>query len=210
MKFTTKKFVAVALCSAVIACQGIYTTPVFAENTETIQEMQTSSIPAGNAYIPKGTVLAVELTKEVSSKKAKVGDDVPLKLVENLIVNDIVVIPAGTEVKGVVTESRKAGGFGRGGKLEISIVSVKTLNGIEIPLEYTNRQHGAGDGGAVAVAAAVTLVGGIFMKGKNVVLNEGLQFDAEVTNDTDLKVSLENLKEEMDASKPHGVSISIK
>ena len=47
------------------------------------------------------------------------------------------------------------------------------------------------------------------MKGKNVIYNEGLKFDAEVTADTDLKVQIENLKEAMDASKPHGVSITI-
>ena len=47
------------------------------------------------------------------------------------------------------------------------------------------------------------------MKGKNVVFNEGLQFDAEVTADTDLKVPLDDLAEAMDASKPHGVSITI-
>jgi len=70
-------------------------------------------------------------------------------------------------------------------------------------------QDGAGDGGAVAVFAAVSIVGGLFMKGKNVVFNEGLKFDAEVTADTDLKVSLENLQEAMDTSKPHGVSITI-
>ena len=48
------------------------------------------------------------------------------------------------------------------------------------------------------------------MKGKNVVYNEGLKFDAEVTADVDLNVSLENLQEEMNASKPQGVSITIK
>ena len=204
-----KKFVAAAICASLLFNSGIYVAPVFAAK-KVSETVAVTKVPEGNAYIPKGTVLQVELTKELSSKKSKVGDSVPLKLVENLIVNDIIVVPAGSEVKGVVTKSRKAGGLGRGGKLEFKIVSVKALNGVEIPLEYSKYQHGAGDGGAVAVFTAVSIVGGVFMKGKNVIFNEGLKFDAEVTADTDLKVSLDELAEVMDASKPHGVSVTIK
>ncbi|MBR6712525.1 MAG: hypothetical protein IKI76_05950 [Selenomonadaceae bacterium] len=202
-----KKFIAAAVCAGMIFNSGIYVVPVFAQNYS--EEVKVSTIPEGNAYIPKGTILQVELTKELSSKKSKVGDAVPLRLVENLIVNDVIVVPAGSDVKGVVTKARKAGGLGRGGKLEFTIVSVKTINGVEIPLQYTKGEHGAGDGGAVAVVAFVSIVGGIFMKGKNVVYNEGLKFDVQVTADTDLKVPLENLQEVMDMSKPHGVSIHI-
>ena len=204
-----KKFVAVAICAGLLFNSGIYAAPVFAAK-KTVEAVEVTKVPEGNAYIPKGTVLKIELTKELSSKKAKKGDIVPLKLLENLIVNDVIVVPAGAEVKGIVTKSRKAGGLGRGGKLEFQIVSVKAINGVEIPLQYTKYQHGAGDAGAVAVVAFVSIVGGIFMKGKNVIFNEGLQFDAEVTADTDLKVPLDGLKEAMDASKPHGVSITIK
>ena len=204
-----KKFVAAAVCAGLLFNSGIYAAPAFAATKNVAEEVTVTTIPEGNAYIPKGVVLKVELTRELSSKKAKKGDAVPLKLVDNLIVNDVIVVPAGAEVKGVVTKARKAGGLGRGGKLEFMIVSVKTINGVEIPLQYTQSEHGANDVGAVAVVAFVSIVGGIFMKGKNVVFNEGLQFDAEVTADTDLKVPLDGLKEAMDASKPHGVSITI-
>jgi len=203
-----KKFIASAVCAGLLFNSGIYTASAFA--AENPVAVKISTIPEGNAYIPKGTVLQVELTKELSSKKSHVGDAVPLRLVENLIVNGVVVAPAGSEVKGVVTKARKAGGLGRGGKLEFQIVSVKAINGVEIPLQYTKGEHGAGDGGAVAVVAFVSIVGGIFMKGKNVVYNEGLKFDAQVTANTDLKVPLDGLKEAMDAGKPHGVSITIR
>ncbi len=210
MQKSLKKSVAAAICAGMIFSSGIYSTPAFAAEENVTQEIQISNVVEGNAYIPKGTVLQVELRKEISSKKSKVGDTIPFKLVENLIINDVIVAPAGSEVKGIITISRKAGGFGRGGKLEFKITSLKTLNGVEIPLEYTQYKHGAGDGGAVAVAALVSGVGGFLMKGKNVVYNEGMRIDAEVTADTDLNCSLENLQEEMDSAKPHGVSITIK
>lgn len=204
-----KKFIAAALCAGMMFGQGFYAAPAFAAADNPPQVMRLAPVKQGNAYIPKGTKLQIELTKELSSKKAKVGDAVPLRLVQNLIINDVVVIPAGSEVRGVVTKTRKAGGLGRGGKLEFTIVSVNTINGVEVPLQYTKGEHGASDGGAVAVVAFVSIVGGIFMKGKNVVYNEGLRFDAAVTADVDLNVPLSGLKDAMDASKPHGVSITI-
>lgn len=209
MKNLLKKIVAAGVCVSLLFGSGMYVTPAFAEE-KTPNSITITKIPEGNAYIPKGTVLQIELTKELSSKKAKVGDLVPLRLVENLIVNDVIVAPAGSEVKGVVTTSRKAGLLGRGGKLEFVVVSVQTINGVEIPLQYTKGEHGDNDIGAVAVVAFVSIIGGVFMKGKNVVYNEGLRFNAAVTADTDLKVPLDGLKEAMDESKPHGVNITIK
>jgi hypothetical protein len=229
MKIALQQNVAIALCFATAATftftppvvvyaasqqQGTpqQTNPFSERYTEMMAEMQENKVKTimpGHAYIPKGTVLQVELTQELSSKRAKVGDAVPLKLVENVIVNDVVVIPAGTDVEGVVTAARKAGGLGRGGKLEFSITGVKTINNVKVPLNFTKGEHGAGDAGGVAVFAAVSIVGGLFMKGKNVIYNPGLKFDAEVTTDTDLNTPFEKLAEVMDESKPHGTVITI-
>ena len=160
-----KKFVAAAICAGMLFNSGIYAAPVFGAK-KPAEAVEVTKIPEGNAYIPKGVVLKVELTKELSSKKSKVGDAVPLKLVENLIVNGVIVAPAGSDVKGVVTKARKAGGLGRGGKLEFTIVSVKAINGVEIPLQYTKYQHGAGDedGGSWKAEAQAMLAEGMSVK----------------------------------------------
>lgn len=173
------------------------------------EAMEVSKVIPGHAYIPKGTKIQIELTKELSSKRAKVGDAVPLKVIENIIINDTIVIPAGAEVEGVVTKARKAGGLGRGGKLEFSITGVKTVNNVSIPLNFTKGEHGAGDAGGAAVFAAVSIVGGLFMKGKNVIYNPGMKFDAEVTTDTDLNTTIEDLPTAMNPAKPHGTVINL-
>ena len=94
------------------------------------KDIQLDTIPKNHAFIPKDTILTVELTESISSKKMKKGMPVPLKLKENLIVNDVIVVPAGTEVEGTVTNARKNGFFGRSGKLEFTISSVETINGV--------------------------------------------------------------------------------
>lgn len=60
--------------------------------------MQKTGILAGEAYIPKNTQLTVELTKELSSKTNRKGESTQFKLVDNMILNDVVVIPAGTKI----------------------------------------------------------------------------------------------------------------
>ena len=178
-------------------------------STETAKSTEViSTIPKGEAYIPKGTKLEVSLKKQLSSKTAHVGDSVPLKLDENLVINNVIVIPVGAEVEGVVTKARKAGGLGRGGKLEFAITSIKTKNNVEVPRDFRKGEHGAGDGGAAAVFAVVSIVGGVFMKGKNVVYNEGMKFDVEVTKDTDLQTKLTDLESTM-ANAQQGVVITI-
>ena len=166
-----------------------------------------STIPKDHVYIPRETILNAELTREITSKTAHVGDVVPLKLSENIIVNDVVVIPAGTAMNAKVTKATSSGMFGRAGKLEFTIDSIKSLNGVDVPLQYTTLKEAGSDDGAIAVVAVVSVIGGMFMKGKNVNFPAGSKFAAKVTADTDLNVTFDNLAEVMNPEKPHGKAI---
>ena len=216
MKKSLKKSVAAAICAGIIFSSGIYSTPAFADENEIINKreitpVEETSIPEGNAYIPKGTKLTVEFSQDVSSKTVSKGEPVPIVMSENVILNDVIIIPAGTKVKGFFTVARKAGNFGRAGKLEFTVESVKAVNGVDIPLQYIKSATGGNDAvGSAAVIAAVSVIGGFFMKGSNVNIGAGTQFEIEVAEDADLNCSLENLEEEMDLRKPQGVSITIK
>ena len=90
------------------------------------------------------------------------------------------------------------------------IQSVETINGKKIPLQYVGKKTMGSDDGAVAVVAAVSIIGGLFMKGQNVTIAQGEIFDAEVTADTDLEVPLDGLADAMNPMTAHGVQITIK
>ncbi len=152
----------------------------------------------------------MELETAISSKTAEVGDDVPLILMDNIIINDVVVVQKGSRVNAKVTKATRSGLFGRAGKLEFMIDSVESVNGVKIPLQYTTKRESGSDDGALAVVAAVSIVGGLFMKGKNVSFPAGSKFAAKVVNDTDLNATLDNLAEVMNPNKPHGVTIVLK
>ena len=174
------------------------------ENTATVK---TSSVVAGHAYIPKDTNINLELIDPISSKKSKEGNTFRLKTIENLLINDVVVIPANQEVLGTITKARKNGMLGRKGRLEFKIDSIKTINGVNVPLTAEVKGKGHSDNGAVAVAAAVSLVGGLFMKGTNIYYEPGQKFVAVVSTDTDLNTTVEDLPNAMNPSKPTGQNI---
>lgn len=170
----------------------------------------TTGVIPGNIYIPKRTALNVELLDKADCKKLKKYQNIEFKTTENLIINDVVVIPSGTVGKGYVYDVQKPGGFGRKGVLRIAASEIKTINGIKVPLMKGLEGKGKTDGGAVAVAAAVSLVGGIFMKGSGVSYEAGTDFVVEVRNDTDLQCTADTLAKTMDMSKPRGNVIYIK
>jgi len=174
---------------------------------ETTATVKTSSVVAGHAYIPKDTNINLELIDPISSKKSKEGNTFRLKTIENLLINDVVVIPANQEVLGTITKARKNGMLGRKGRLEFKIDSIKTINGVNVPLTAEVKGKGHSDNGAVAVAAAVSLVGGLFMKGTNIYYEPGQKFVAVVSTDTDLNTTVDDLPNAMNPSKPTGQNI---
>ena len=177
------------------------------KSDEMSTSVRTSSIANGHAYIPKDTKIELELITPISSRRSKEGNTFRLKTLENLLINDVVVIPVNQEVLGTITKSRKNGMFGRKGRLEFSINEIKTINGVSVPLDAQIKGKGHSDNGAVAVAAAVSLVGGLFMKGTNIYYEPGQKFVAVVAADTDLNTTVEDLPNAMNPSKPSGQNI---
>ena len=171
------------------------------KNEDSSSTVRTSSIINGHAYIPKDTKIELELITPISSKRSKEGNTFRLKTLENLLINNVVVIPANQEVLGTITKSRKNGMFGRKGRLEFSINEIKTVNGVTVPLDAQVKGKGHSDNGAVS------LVGGLFMKGTNIYYEPGQKFVAVVAADTDLNTTVEDLPNAMNPSKPSGQNI---
>lgn len=179
------------------------------EEQAAAQKVTIANVLPGHIYIPKKTMLNVELIEPANSKTHKKNQQVEFQTTENLIINGVVVIPKGTVGMGYVYEVQKAGGFGRKGVLRIAGKEIKTLNNVSVPLRKGLEGKGKTDGGAVAVAAAVSLVGGLFMKGSNINYPAGTDFQVEVRDNVDLGVTPEELKDAMNPNIPHGQEIVI-
>lgn len=169
--------------------------------------IEITGVKQGNLYIPAGQKVTVELLDKVSSKGFKAGDLVKIKVKDNIMFNDVVIIAKDSIGTAFIYEARKAGGLGRKGKLKVAGNELYTVNGIPVPLRGGITGHGKTDGGAGVVLAAVSMVGGIFMKGTNVTYPAGTIFEVEVRENVDLNCTADNLAEAMSSTKPAGVQI---
>ena len=160
-----------------------------------------NGVKKGNLYIPKDTVVMLKLVDPLHSKKVKKNTTFRLETVDDLVLNDVVIIPKGREVIGKVLEARGSRAMGGSGKLEINIPYIETLNGVQIPVDGYISGKGGTDGGAGVVFAAVSMVGGLFMKGKNIEYVQGQLFNVTVNKDTDLEATPDNLAEVMSVDR---------
>ena len=188
MKSKIIKTAVVALSALMIAMQPSFVLAANDDSEAPRVEARLTTIPKGHVYIPKGTVIEVEASKTFSTKEIQVEDVLPIVTSKNIMINEVVVIPKGTKVRAIATRVRKSWMLGRGGIFNFSIVSVKALNGITIPLEYTYDKEKSG----------------------NVLISEGTHFEAVVTVDTDLETTVENLANAMKENKDDNLRIMIK
>jgi hypothetical protein len=60
----------------------------------------TLAVDASNAYLPKGTIIKLHLTKPISSETAVLGDRVTFEVAEDVKVANALVIPKGSPAEG--------------------------------------------------------------------------------------------------------------
>jgi hypothetical protein len=147
------------------------------------------SVSAANVIVTGGTELVGELVTPLNSKVTKKNDPIIFKLAQNLIINNAIILEKGTSGKAIVTQAHKATYFGQGGGVGFKPESIKTANGVEIPLTFEVLKRGSAVNDANMVVATVGLgVFAAFFHGKNQTFPAGTRFKFYVEKDTDLGV----------------------
>jgi hypothetical protein len=96
--------------------------------------LQQSSEPV---VVPAGTVIPVSLTSRVSTKHAKDGDGVYGKTVFPITINNKIVIPEGSNLRGKITEVRRPGRVKGKAGLTLTFQTLVLPNGTTLPI-YTS------------------------------------------------------------------------
>lgn len=152
------------------------------------------------------TPVILRTKQDLSSAKAKVGDRVPFRVVKDVRVADLIVIPRGADAWGLITAVQPKRRKGRPGNLDIAIQSVQLLTGENAPLRA--EQHSAGERRDVGTmsdmpgAAVATFGVGIPMvflsmleKGKDAYLPVGTKLTAYLNGDVALdRIALERVQ----------------
>ncbi|MBV9958123.1 MAG: hypothetical protein JO360_06860 [Acidobacteria bacterium] len=154
----------------------------------------TSNATLVEVKIPDGTQLEVELMSTISSATAKEGDIIDFTVVSPLVVNGVTVIEKGAPAKARVAGVKKAGYWGKAGKIGWIMQDVTMVDGTRAPLRMEKKLTGDSKGGTVATATVVTAV--VFWpaapfwglkKGKNAVYPAGKRFESFVQGDVSAK-----------------------
>ena len=141
-----------------------------------------AGIPMEEVNVPKNTLIKIALTKEINAKNIVVGDTVPYKVTEDVMVGDVLVFAAGSEGTGTVKKVKQAKNFGRNAELEIEFGNTKSIDGKFVKTfvgdeAKANMKHLAYAAGAslagILVLGPVAVVTGAFVHGKNIDLPAG-------------------------------------
>lgn len=144
-------------------------------------------VPARSAQsVPPGTAVLLQFQQDVSTKTAKKGDQIALRVYTDVVVDGKTLIKQDAPAVGIIESVRKPRSFGRRAELKLRLDSVKDVNGTRVPLEpYTtgDRFKATGPGAAGAgllVLGPVGLVGGAFVKGSHITIDKGTRIQAAV------------------------------
>lgn len=144
----------------------------------------------GQVQLEKGTLVKIKLGTELSSQATKVGDRVKFQVAQDVKVDGKLLIPAGLAGEGRVTEVVAAANLGRDGRVRVNFGTIPALDGQLFPIEVDEKatemnkslQFAAGAAMAgVLLLGPVGLVGGYFVKGKDVVIPIGTEFYVSIT-----------------------------
>ncbi|HUZ46111.1 MAG TPA: PEGA domain-containing protein [Terriglobia bacterium] len=143
-----------------------------------------------------GTPVKLRITRTISSANAQVGDRVDFEVLEDISVNSIVVIPKGSIAWGTVTQAQRKRRMGRGGKLNVTIDSVRLADGEKAALRAVKDTKGGGHVGAMTGAIVATSIVFfpaaplfLFMHGKDITIPKGTEISAYVNGDMNLNPS---------------------
>ncbi len=143
-----------------------------------------------------GTPVKLRLSQTISSADAKVGQEIPFEVVEEIKVDDVVVLPKGATAIGTVTECNTKKSMGRAGKLNINISYARLADQEKVALRATQDNKGGGHVGAMTGAMVATSIVFfpaaplfLFMKGKDITIPQGTEITAFVEGDMHLNMA---------------------
>ena len=148
---------------------------------------ETAPTPAGDAVIPAGTVVYLEIDDPLSAGRSFEGQTFRLHLAEPIVVGGQILVPAGTHGGGEVIEAKRPGMGGKPGALIVA-ARYLVLGETCIPLGHFRYGRAGRDNvdQSLVVGIAVGLPG-LFITGGDVKIAPGLQASAKVSSDVSLK-----------------------
>jgi hypothetical protein len=196
-------------------CSAIFAQPNQIPDTAAnpVQESPaTTALPAEPQFrevkIPAGTALDIQATHNVSTMDAKMGDLISFRVLIPVKVGDSIVIGGNAVVTGQIAKAKRAGHWGKAGKLSWTMRDVVAVDLTRVSLtanaDYPGGQQGVtGQSHGREVATRTAVIGALlaptivlaplalmhgFKRGEQAVLPEGKRFVVYVQKDTIIRI----------------------
>jgi len=159
------------------------------------QQPQQNQSPKGFT-LEDGTPVKIRTNRTISSSDATVGETVDFEVLEDVMVNNVLVVPKGGMAFATVTEAQSKRRMARGGKLDINIDNVRLADGEKAALRAVKEAKGGGHTGAMTggiVATSLVFFPAapffLFMHGKDISIPKGTEVTAYVSGDMKLDLA---------------------
>lgn len=138
-----------------------------------------------SASIPSDYVFKVKTLQPINTAKDVVGQTFTFAVAEDVMDGDVLVVAEGTEGIGTITELQKARSFGRKASITLAFDGIQTVSGTVFDAEQgeaaqersrTEIEAAGASVAGVALLGPIGLVGGFFVKGKNIEYPAGQAF----------------------------------
>lgn len=173
--------------------------PALAQDAQPVGQAPAVAAPAPPPQphtLMDGTPIKLRLSQTISSADAKVGQEIPFEVIEEVQVDQITVIPKGAVAIGTVTEAAAKKSMGRAGKLNVSISYVRLSDQEKAALRAVKESKGGGHVGAMTGAMVATSIVFfpaaplfLFVHGKDITIPQGTEITAFVEGDMHLNMA---------------------
>ena len=189
--------VILAFCPLLGAQQApVSTNAAHSPEQSTAQAQPLPGQPPAPHTLLDGTPVKLRLSQTISSASAKVGQEIPFEVVEDISVDGIVVLPKGAAAIGTVTDANAKKSMGRAGKVDIAISYARLADQEKVALKATQDNKGGGHVGAMTGAIVATSIVFfpaaplfLFIKGKDITIPQGTEITSFVEGDMHLDMA---------------------
>ncbi|MCR5176525.1 MAG: hypothetical protein K6C05_06685 [Anaerovibrio sp.] len=152
-----------------------------------------TTIPLTQVSVPANTLVKVALVTPINAKNLKAGDTIKYQAAEDVIENDMLLITKGAPGEGVINKVSQAKNFGRDAEIEIDFKNIEAVDGSSLSMtlgeesQKNMEQLGMAAGASLAgmiVLGPIGIIGGAFVKGKNINLPEGTELYIQTSSDS--------------------------
>lgn len=180
-----------------IAMTGKPSEGTYRQRIDSLAELAfgTKEIPLTKMSMPANTLVKVSLATPVNAKNLKAGDRIEIKAEEDVVENGMLLFAKGAPGYGEVTKVSAAKNFGRDAEVKIDFKMLRAIDGTDTPVVLGEESKQKMQSMAMAAGASVAgiallgpigIIGGVFVKGKNIDLPVGTELYIQTAQPTTL------------------------